>query len=102
LGLGLGLGLGSCNKDLTLIQVYRPCQLTNPSNRILLMTKQLQQCFSLWSLIDTFLLNWRNAKRLCLFCLIMQKHCCNYFAFYQSHLPKGNSSSSCFASWGKI
>jgi len=37
--LGLGLGLGSCNKDLTLIQVYRPCHLTNQSNRILLTAK---------------------------------------------------------------
>jgi len=29
----------SCNKDLTLIQVYRPYHLINPSNRILLMAK---------------------------------------------------------------
>ena len=52
------------------------------------MAKYLQQCFSLWSLIDTSLLNLGNDKRLCLFCLIMQKHCWNYFAFNQSYLAK--------------
>jgi len=30
-----GGGINSNSKDLTLIQVYRPCHLTNPSNRIL-------------------------------------------------------------------
>jgi len=38
--LGLGFGFQAiCDKDLMLIQVYRPCHLTNPSNRILLMAK---------------------------------------------------------------
>jgi len=87
LGFGFRFGLGSCNKDLMLIQVYRPCHLTNPSNRNVLTAKWLQECFSLWSLIDTSLLHIGNAKRLCLFCLIMQKHCCIYFAFNQSYLP---------------
>jgi len=70
--------------DLTLIQVYRPCHLTNPSNWILLTSKQLQQCFCIWCLIDTFLLNFGNAERLCLFCLMRQRHCWKYFAFNQS------------------
>ena len=35
------------------------------------------------------LLNFVNAKRLCLFCLMRQKHCWNYFAFNQSYLVKG-------------
>ena len=29
-----------------------------------------------------------NTKRLCLFCLMRQKHCWNYFAFNQSYLAK--------------
>jgi len=36
-----------------------------------------------------FLLNFGNAKRLCLFCHMMQKHCWNYFAFNQSYLAEG-------------
>jgi len=34
--LDVSFGFRSCNKDLTLIQVYRPCHLTNPSNWTLL------------------------------------------------------------------
>jgi len=34
------------------------------------------------------LLNFRNAKKLCLFCLMRQKHYWNYFAFNQSYLAK--------------
>ena len=72
-----------------LIQVYHPCHLTNPSSRIFLMAKYLQQCFSFWCQIDISLLNFGNAKRLCLFCLMTQKHCWNYFAFNQSYLAEG-------------
>jgi len=39
--------------------------------------------------MDTSLLNFGNAKGLCLFRLMKQKHCCNYFAFNQSYLAKG-------------
>jgi len=35
----------------------------------------------IWCQIDTSLLNFGNAKRLCLFCLMRQKHCWSYFAF---------------------
>jgi len=35
------------------------------------------------------LLNFVNAKRLCLVCLMKQKHYRNYFAFNQSYLVKG-------------
>jgi len=34
-------------------------------------------------------LNFENAKWQCLFCLIRQKHCWNYFAFNQLYLAKG-------------
>jgi len=44
--------------------------------------------------------NFRNAKRLCLFCLMRQKRCWNYFSFPFS--LRQNSSSSYFVSWGKI
>jgi len=38
--LGSGFGFGfRLYKDLTLIQVYRPCHLTNPTNWILLVAK---------------------------------------------------------------
>jgi len=85
-----------------LIQVYHPCHLTNPSSRIFLMAKYLQQCFSFWCQIDISLLNFGNAKRLCLFCLMTQKHCWNYFAFQPIVFGwRQNSSSSSFASWGK-
>jgi len=36
-----------------------------------------------------FLADFANAKRLCLFCLMTQKHCWNYFAFNQSYLAEG-------------
>jgi len=39
--------------------------------------------------MDTSLLNFANAKGLCLFYLMRQKHCWNYFAFNQSYLDKG-------------
>jgi len=39
--------------------------------------------------MDTSLLNFVNAKRLCLFCPMMQKLCWNYFAFNQSYLVEG-------------
>ena len=38
---------------------------------------------------QTSLVNFGNVKRQCLFCLMRQKHCCNYFAFNQSYLVKG-------------
>ena len=67
------------------------------------MAKELQQCFSFWCQMETSLLNFANAKRLCLFCLMTQKHCWNNFAFNQSYLAKGkNTFSISFASWGKI
>jgi len=74
--------------------------MTNPTNRSIpngrttpavllsMMAKQTLPCFG-------------NAKRLYLFCLMMQKHCWNYLAFNQSYWRQ-NSSSSSFASWGKI
>ena len=36
-----------------------------------------------------FLVNFWKHKRLCLFCLLIQKHCWNYFDFNQSYLAKG-------------
>jgi len=33
--------------------------------------------------------NFGNAKRLCLFYLMRQKHCWNYFAFNQSYWAEG-------------
>jgi len=33
--------------------------------------------------------NFRNAKRLCLVCLMRQNHCWKCFAFNQSYLAKG-------------
>jgi len=49
-----------------------------------------------------YLLIFVNAKRLCLFCLMRQKHCWNYFAFNQSYLVKGKIAPVTFASRGKI
>ena len=49
-----------------------------------------------------FLADFGNAKRLYLLCLMRQKHCWNYFALNQSFDWRQNSSSSSFASWGKI
>ena len=60
--------------------MYRPCHLTNPINRILFMAngKITPAVLWLWCQIDTSLSNFGNAKkRLCLFCLMRQKH---YFA----------------------
>jgi len=37
---------------------------------------------------NTALLTLRNAKALCLFCLMRQKHCWKYFVFNQSYLAK--------------
>jgi len=50
----------------------------------------LRQCFCLWCLIDTFLLNFGNAERLCLFCLMRQRHCWKYFAFNHSYGKRQN------------
>jgi len=36
-----------------------------------------------------FLVKFWNARRLCLFCLMRQKHCWKYFAFNQLYLAKG-------------
>jgi len=36
-----------------------------------------------------FFVNFRNAKKLCLVCLMRQNHCWKCFAFNQSYLAKG-------------
>jgi len=65
------------------------------------MAKWLQQCFCLWWQNRHCLVKFRKCQRLCLFCLMMQKHGWNFFAFNQS-CWRQNSFSSGFASWGKI
>ena len=42
--------------------------------------------------IGSALLNFGNAKKLCLFCLMRQQHYWNYFAFNQSYLAKGKTA----------
>jgi len=49
--------------------------------------------FASWGEIDAALLNFGNAKRLCPFCLMRQKHSYNYFAFNQSYLAEGKTAS---------
>jgi len=52
--------------------------------------KITQQCFCFWwQNRRALLLNFGNAKKLCLFCLMRQQHYWKYFAFNQSHLAKG-------------
>ena len=64
------------------------------SLRICALRSKKNICDSQHCLIDTSLLNFGNAKRLCLFCLMRQKHCWNYFAFNQSYLAKGKIATA--------
>ena len=52
--------------------------------------------------MDSALLNFGNARKLCLFCLIRQKHHWNYFAFNQSYLAKGKIAPVVFFRQNKI
>ena len=81
--------------------MYRPCHLTTPANRTIPNGKMTTKCFCLWWQNRHCFVKFWKCQRLCLFCLMMQKHCWNYFAFNQS-CWRQNSSNSGFASWGKI
>jgi len=77
-------GLHRCaNPSISYLSLDLSKQSNSPNCKI------TQHCFYLWCQIDTSSLNFRNAKRLCLFCFMRQKYCWNYFAFNQSCLAKG-------------
>ena len=87
--MGLGVGFSViCDKDLAnqsvpSLSLDQSKQSDSPNGKI---TPAV--LFPLKPNIH-FLVNFGNAKRLCLFCLIIQNHCWNYFAFNQLYLAKG-------------
>jgi len=52
--------------------------------------------------IDTTLLNFGSAKKLCLVYLMRQKLCWNYFAFNQPYVAKGNIGPTILPSTNRI
>jgi len=60
-----------CDRDQhALTQVHHPCRFTNSTNWVHLMANNSSSAFASYGKIHTALLNFGNAKRLCLFCLM--------------------------------
>ena len=82
---------------------YHPCHLTNPTNRILLMAKKLQQCFCFTRQNRHWLVEYGKCQKAMSILLHEAKAWLELFCLQPLifHWRK-NSFSAAFASWGNI
>jgi len=70
-------------KELTQIQVHPvSCLSFDQSKQLDSPNGKTTPAVLLPLMPNRHLSNFGNAKRLCLSCLMKQKHCCNYFSFW--------------------